>query len=56
MDETHADTSSSSELPEDPDESRKVGRAVFLGAVLGGVSSLYWGKAGWSKVSAALSP
>ncbi len=35
---------------------RKVGRAVFLGAVLGGVSTLYWGKAGWGKVSAAIAP
>jgi DMSO/TMAO reductase YedYZ molybdopterin-dependent catalytic subunit len=34
----------------------KVGRAVFLGAVLGGVSSLYWGKAAWSRVSAAIAP
>jgi len=35
---------------------RRVGRGVFLGTVLGGVSALYWGKAGWSKLSAALSP
>ena len=46
MDETHAD----------PQPPRKVGRAVFLGAVVGGVSSLYWGKAVWGKISARLSP
>jgi DMSO/TMAO reductase YedYZ molybdopterin-dependent catalytic subunit len=34
----------------------RVGRAVFLGTVVGGVSALYWGKAGWSKLSAVLSP
>ena len=46
MDETHAD----------PQPPKKVGRAVFLGAVVGGVSSLYWGKAVWGKISAQLSP
>ena len=35
---------------------RKVGRAVFLGALVGGVSSLYWGKAAWSRVSAVIAP
>jgi DMSO/TMAO reductase YedYZ molybdopterin-dependent catalytic subunit len=35
---------------------RKVGRAVFLGTVLGGVSALYWGKAGWGKISAEIAP
>jgi DMSO/TMAO reductase YedYZ molybdopterin-dependent catalytic subunit len=35
---------------------RKVGRAVFLGTVLGGASSLYWGKAAWSRVSSVISP
>ena len=35
---------------------RKVGRAIFLGALLGGASSLYWGKAAWSRVSAAIAP
>jgi DMSO/TMAO reductase YedYZ molybdopterin-dependent catalytic subunit len=35
---------------------RKVGRGVFLGTVLGGVSSLYWGKAAWAPVSSLLSP
>ena len=46
MDETHAD----------PQPPKKVGRAVFLGAVVGGVSSLYWGKAVWGKISAQISP
>jgi DMSO/TMAO reductase YedYZ molybdopterin-dependent catalytic subunit len=37
-----------------PDAPRRVGRGVFLATVLGGVSSLAWGKSAWSKVSAAL--
>jgi len=35
---------------------RRVGRAVFLGTVSGGASALLWGKAGWGKLSAVLSP
>jgi DMSO/TMAO reductase YedYZ molybdopterin-dependent catalytic subunit len=35
---------------------RRVGRAVFLGTVAGGASALLWGKAGWGKLSAVLSP
>jgi DMSO/TMAO reductase YedYZ molybdopterin-dependent catalytic subunit len=50
MTETHA------EIGAEPPSPRKVGRAVFLGAVLGGVSSLYWGKATWGRLSAAISP
>jgi DMSO/TMAO reductase YedYZ molybdopterin-dependent catalytic subunit len=46
VDETHA-------RPQAP---RKVGRAVFLGAVAGGLSSLYWGNDVWRRVSSALSP
>ncbi|HUK45644.1 MAG TPA: molybdopterin-dependent oxidoreductase [Gaiellaceae bacterium] len=34
----------------------KVGRAVFLGALAAGVSSLYWGKTAWSRVSSAIGP
>ena len=34
----------------------KIGRAVFLGTVLGGVSSLYWLKAAWSPISSFISP
>ena len=47
MDETPTELSPST---------HKVGRAVFLGAVAGGVSSLLWGKAAWGRLSAALSP
>jgi len=46
MNETHAEGRSP----------RKIGRAVFLGTVLGGVSALYWGKAGWDRVSSAIGP
>jgi len=35
---------------------RRFGRGVFLGTVLTGVSSLYWGANVWSRVSSALSP
>jgi DMSO/TMAO reductase YedYZ molybdopterin-dependent catalytic subunit len=40
----------------EPLKSHKVGRAVFLGAVAGGLTSLYWGKAAWSRLSAAIGP
>jgi DMSO/TMAO reductase YedYZ molybdopterin-dependent catalytic subunit len=46
MTETHAEEQ----------RSRKVGRGLFLGTLLGGVSSLYWGKAVWSRISDVLSP
>src|SRR5215468_9938661 len=36
------------------DDSRRIGRGVFLATVAGGLSSLYWGKAVWSHVSNAL--
>jgi DMSO/TMAO reductase YedYZ molybdopterin-dependent catalytic subunit len=35
---------------------RRYGRGVFLGTVLGGASSLLWGKAAWSGLSGVLSP
>ena len=35
---------------------KHVGRAVFLGTLLGGVSALYWGKSAWSRVSSAIGP
>jgi DMSO/TMAO reductase YedYZ molybdopterin-dependent catalytic subunit len=38
------------------DEPRKFGRGVFLVTVAGGISSLAWGKAAWSKVSGVVSP
>lgn len=36
------------------DEHRRIGRGVFLATVLGGVTSLAWGKPVWSRVSSAL--
>ena len=38
----------------DVEEPRRFGRGVFLATVLGGVSSLAWGKGVWSHVSSAL--
>jgi DMSO/TMAO reductase YedYZ molybdopterin-dependent catalytic subunit len=37
-------------------DSRRYGRGVFLTAVAGGVSSLFWGKAAWNSVSGVVSP
>jgi DMSO/TMAO reductase YedYZ molybdopterin-dependent catalytic subunit len=34
----------------------RFGRGVFLAALAGGVSSLFWGKAAWTSVSNAISP
>jgi DMSO/TMAO reductase YedYZ molybdopterin-dependent catalytic subunit len=34
----------------------RVGRGVFLATVAGGVTSLFWGKAVWDRVSHAVSP
>jgi DMSO/TMAO reductase YedYZ molybdopterin-dependent catalytic subunit len=48
MDETHAE-----EIEQTP---RRVGRAVFLATVFGGVSSLVWGKGVWDRVSRRISP
>jgi DMSO/TMAO reductase YedYZ molybdopterin-dependent catalytic subunit len=39
-----------------PAGSIPVGRAVFLTTVAGGVSSLLWGKAAWSRISGTVSP
>jgi len=38
----------------DAEEPRRFGRGVFLATVLGGVSSLVWGKGVWGHVSSAL--
>jgi DMSO/TMAO reductase YedYZ molybdopterin-dependent catalytic subunit len=38
------------------EEPRRYGRRLFLATVVGGVSSLYWGKAAWDSVSGAISP
>ena len=37
-------------------EPRRYGRGVFLATVAGGVSSLFWGKAAWDRVSGVVSP
>jgi DMSO/TMAO reductase YedYZ molybdopterin-dependent catalytic subunit len=42
--------------PSGGDGTLRVGRGVFLAAVLGGISSLLWGKDVWSRVSGAISP
>jgi DMSO/TMAO reductase YedYZ molybdopterin-dependent catalytic subunit len=42
--------------PDQPDEPRRYGRRLFLATVLGGVSSLYWGKAAWDHVTGVVSP
>src|SRR2546430_17732594 len=40
-----------------PDEEpRRYGRRLFLATVVGGVSSLYWGKAAWDHVTGVVSP
>src|SRR3954470_17973652 len=40
-----------------PDEEpRRYGRRLFLATVVGGVSSLYWGKAAWDHVTGVISP
>ena len=39
-----------------PDEPRRYGRGLFLATVVGGVSSLYWGKSAWNSVSGVVSP
>jgi DMSO/TMAO reductase YedYZ molybdopterin-dependent catalytic subunit len=35
---------------------RRYGRGVFLGTVVCGVSSLYWGKSVWAQISSVVSP
>jgi DMSO/TMAO reductase YedYZ molybdopterin-dependent catalytic subunit len=47
MDETHT-------TQQHEDGPRRIGRGVFLATVLGGVSSLAWGKTVWGHVSSAL--
>lgn len=37
-------------------EPRRYGRGIFLATVAGGVSSLYWGKAVWDRVTGVISP
>ena len=40
----------------EPDQPRRYGRGLFLATVAGGISSLYWGKAGWDHVTGVISP
>jgi len=40
----------------EPAAPRRIGRGVFLGTVAGGLSSLWWGKAVWGRVSSTVSP
>ena len=42
------------ELRHGSDGHRRIGRGVFLATVVGGATSLVWGKAAWSRVSSAL--
>jgi len=37
-------------------EPRRYGRRLFLATVVGGLTSLYWGKAAWDSVSGVVSP
>ena len=37
-----------------PGQPRTIGRGVFLATVFGGASSLFWGKAAWSRVSGTI--
>jgi DMSO/TMAO reductase YedYZ molybdopterin-dependent catalytic subunit len=39
-----------------PERDIPIGRGVFLGTIAAGVSSLFWGKAAWSRVSGVVSP
>jgi DMSO/TMAO reductase YedYZ molybdopterin-dependent catalytic subunit len=38
------------------EETHRIGRGVFLATVAGGVSSLFWGKAAWTRVTGVVSP
>ena len=42
--------------PQPEDQPRRYGRRLFLATVVGGVSSLYWGKAAWDHVGSVVSP
>src|SRR5437868_11641188 len=42
--------------PEHSGQPRRYGRRLFLATVVGGVSSLYWGKAAWDHVRGVVSP
>jgi DMSO/TMAO reductase YedYZ molybdopterin-dependent catalytic subunit len=40
----------------EPEAPRRIGRGVFLATVAGGLSSLWWGKAAWERISPEISP
>jgi DMSO/TMAO reductase YedYZ molybdopterin-dependent catalytic subunit len=40
----------------EPEHAKRVGRGVFLATVVGGLTSLVWGKAAWSRLSGVVSP
>jgi sulfoxide reductase catalytic subunit YedY len=42
--------------PQEPDQPRRYGRRLFLATVVGGITSLYWGKAAWDHVTGVVSP
>src|ERR1051325_50019 len=42
--------------PAPEQEPRRYGRRIFLATVVGGISSLYWGKAAWDHVTGVISP
>jgi DMSO/TMAO reductase YedYZ molybdopterin-dependent catalytic subunit len=45
-----------SELPTPRERQLPMGRAVFLGTVAAGLSSLVWGRAAWTRVTGVVSP
>src|SRR5262249_25612877 len=42
--------------PDDREHTARIGRGVFLATVAGGLTSLVWGKAAWSRLSGVVSP
>ena len=48
--------SDSHQVPTSSDATLRVGRGVFLGTVLAGFTSLWWGRSVWSRVSSAIGP
>jgi DMSO/TMAO reductase YedYZ molybdopterin-dependent catalytic subunit len=48
--------SDSTNTPTPSDTTLRVGRGVFLATALGGLTSLWWGRSVWSRVSAAIGP
>ena len=48
--------SDSTNTPTPSDTTLRVGRGVFLATALGGLTSLWWGRSAWSRVSALIGP